>query len=76
MSAQAVEGQPEAPRRSGDPLVKITGLTKYFPITQGIVFQKKVGDVHAVDGVDLEVYPGETVVWSERPGAASRPWLA
>ncbi len=33
----------------------------YFPITQGIIFQHKIGNVHAVDGVDLEVYPGETV---------------
>ena len=37
------------------------GLKKYFPITQGILFQRHVGDVHAVDGVDLEVYPGETL---------------
>ena len=34
---------------------------KHFPITRGIIFQKQVGDVHAVDGVDLEVYPGETL---------------
>src|SRR5207245_4155439 len=27
----------------------------------GIIFQHKVGSVHAVDGVDLEIYPGETV---------------
>jgi oligopeptide/dipeptide ABC transporter ATP-binding protein len=44
-----------------DPLVKLEGLRKYFPITRGILFQRKVGQVHAVDGVDLEVYPGETL---------------
>jgi oligopeptide/dipeptide ABC transporter ATP-binding protein len=43
------------------PLVKLTGIKKYFPIKQGIIFQKTVGNVHAVDGVDLEIYPGETV---------------
>lgn len=43
------------------PLVSVRGLTKHFPITQGVVFQHKVGTVHAVDGVDLDVYPGETV---------------
>ncbi|HEU4356568.1 MAG TPA: oligopeptide/dipeptide ABC transporter ATP-binding protein [Actinomycetota bacterium] len=43
------------------PLVRITGVKKYFPITRGIIFQKKIGNVHAVDGVDLEIYPGETV---------------
>jgi oligopeptide/dipeptide ABC transporter ATP-binding protein len=44
-----------------EPLVRLVGLKKYFPITRGIVFQKEVGRVHAVDGVDLEVYPGETL---------------
>jgi oligopeptide/dipeptide ABC transporter ATP-binding protein len=43
------------------PLVKLVGAKKHFPITRGIVFQKKVGQVHAVDGIDLEVYPGETL---------------
>jgi oligopeptide/dipeptide ABC transporter ATP-binding protein len=43
------------------PLIKLEGVKKYFPITRGIVFQKKIGQVHAVDGVDLEVYPGETL---------------
>jgi peptide/nickel transport system ATP-binding protein len=52
--------QPTAPD-GRVPLVKVTGLKKYFPITQGIMFQRHVGDVHAVDGVDLEVFPGETV---------------
>jgi oligopeptide/dipeptide ABC transporter ATP-binding protein len=44
-----------------EPLVKVTGVRKYFPITQGIIFQREVGRVHAVDGVDLEVAPGETL---------------
>ncbi len=51
------------PQRTADhnPLIKIVGVKKHFPISRGIIFQKKVGAVHAVDGVDLEVYPGETV---------------
>jgi oligopeptide/dipeptide ABC transporter ATP-binding protein len=44
-----------------EPLVKVTAVKKYFPITQGIIFQREVGRVHAVDGVDLEVMPGETL---------------
>ena len=50
---------PAAPKR--EPLLRIEGIKKYFPITQGIIMQHHVGDVHAVDGVDLEVYPGETL---------------
>jgi oligopeptide/dipeptide ABC transporter ATP-binding protein len=44
-----------------EPLVKLEGVKKYFPITRGIIFQRKVGQVHAVDGIDLEIYPGETL---------------
>ncbi|MGZ8581162.1 MAG: ABC transporter ATP-binding protein [Actinomycetota bacterium] len=61
MSVQVNEGIAPASSNRGEPLIKVTGLKKYFPITQGILFQHHVGDVHAVDGVDLEVYPGETV---------------
>ncbi len=46
---------------SDTPLVKLLGIKKYFPITRGILIQKKVGQVHAVDDVDLEIYPGQTV---------------
>jgi oligopeptide/dipeptide ABC transporter ATP-binding protein len=54
--------QVQTGRRAGaTPLVRLEGIRKYFPITQGIIFQKKIGQVHAVDGVDLEVYPGETL---------------
>jgi oligopeptide/dipeptide ABC transporter ATP-binding protein len=52
----------DRPARDGrQPLVRLTGVKKYFPITQGIIFQREVGRVHAVDGVDLEVFPGETL---------------
>jgi oligopeptide/dipeptide ABC transporter ATP-binding protein len=46
---------------NGTPLVKLVDVKKYFPITRGLVFQRKIGQVHAVDGVSLDVYPGETV---------------
>ncbi len=43
------------------PLIRLRGVKKHFPISRGIIFQKKIGAVHAVDGVDLDVYPGETL---------------
>ena len=61
MSIQVTERQEPATEERREPLVKITGLKKYFPISRGIIFQKKIGNVHAVDGVDLEIYPGETL---------------
>jgi oligopeptide/dipeptide ABC transporter ATP-binding protein len=60
----SVDMEPVADRPSPEarePLVRISGVKKYFPITQGIIFQREVGRVHAVDGVDLEVFPGETL---------------
>jgi len=42
-------------------LVQIKGLKKYFPITQGIIFQRKVADVKAVDGLDFTINRGETL---------------
>jgi oligopeptide/dipeptide ABC transporter ATP-binding protein len=45
----------------GDNLVEVRDLVKHFPITQGIVFQKKIGAVRAVDGVSFDVRRGETL---------------
>jgi len=42
-------------------LLELDGLTKYFPVMGGFILKKQVGDVHAVDGVDLTVGTGETV---------------
>lgn len=46
---------------NGKALVQVRGLKKYFPITQGILIQRKVADVKAVDGLDFEIERGETL---------------
>lgn len=46
---------------AGDVLVRIENLKMYFPITQGIVIQRHVGDIKAVDGVTFSVKRGETL---------------
>lgn len=43
-----------------EPILEVKGLVKHFPLTQGIFFKKKIGDVKAVDGVDLTLNAGET----------------
>lgn len=43
-----------------EPLMRITDLKTYFPVKRG-VFKRTVGHVKAVDGVDLDVYRGETL---------------
>ncbi len=44
-----------------EPVLRVTGLKQHFPITSGAIRKKLVGHVRAVDGIDLEVGPGETL---------------
>jgi len=46
---------------TGEPLVKVRNLVMHFPITKGIIFQKQVGAVKAVDDVTFDVWRGETL---------------
>ena len=43
------------------PLLEVTNLKMYFPVTSGIVFQRKVADVKAVDNVSFTINKGETL---------------
>ncbi|MFN2544747.1 MAG: ABC transporter ATP-binding protein [Actinomycetota bacterium] len=61
MSVQVRERAEPDTSETRTPLVKMIGVKKHFPISRGIIFQRKIGAVHAVDGVDLEIYPGETL---------------
>jgi oligopeptide transport system ATP-binding protein len=42
------------------PILSIRGLKVYFPIRKGIIFQRQVGSVKAVDGLDFFINKGET----------------
>jgi oligopeptide/dipeptide ABC transporter ATP-binding protein len=42
-------------------LLRIEGLEKHFPVNRGLVFQKEVGSVKAVDGVSFTITAGETL---------------
>jgi oligopeptide/dipeptide ABC transporter ATP-binding protein len=47
--------------RRNEPVIEVKDLVKHFPLTQGIVFRRTVGHVHAVDGVSFDVRRGETL---------------
>jgi len=46
---------------SNDSLLKVTDLKMHFPISQGIIFQRQIGAVKAVDGISFDVRKGETL---------------
>jgi len=47
---------PESP----EVIIKLENLKTHFPVRKG-VFRRTVGHIKAVDGVDLEIYRGETL---------------
>jgi oligopeptide/dipeptide ABC transporter ATP-binding protein len=43
------------------PLLEVEDLRVSFPITKGLVFRRRIGDVRAVDGVSLNIWRGQTL---------------
>jgi oligopeptide transport system ATP-binding protein len=52
MSAAAIDTRP---------LLEVRGLQMHFPVTEGIVINRKIGEVKAVDGINFTVRRGETL---------------
>jgi oligopeptide/dipeptide ABC transporter ATP-binding protein len=46
---------------TGDELLVVEDLRKHFPVTRGIIFQKQIAAVRAVDGVSFSIREGETL---------------
>lgn len=46
---------------TNDVLLRVEHLVKHFPITRGIIFQKQIGAVHAVDDISFDIHRGETL---------------
>jgi len=57
----ATTPKPAATARRGEPLLEVTNLVKHFPIKSGILIDRQVGAVQAVDDVSLTVAEGETL---------------
>jgi oligopeptide transport system ATP-binding protein len=51
----------EVPQRGGDVLLRAEHLKKYFPIRKGVLLQREVARVHAVDDVSFELSAGQTL---------------
>lgn len=48
-------------QESTPPIIEVNGLSKYFPVKKSGLFERDEKLVHAVDGVDLEIAPGEVL---------------
>jgi oligopeptide/dipeptide ABC transporter ATP-binding protein len=48
------------PHAGGDEILRVEGLVKHFPIRAGLL-RRQVGQIHAVDGVDMSIRAGETL---------------
>ncbi len=56
-----VESERASRVRSDEVLLEVNNLAMYFPVTSGIIFQRTVGHVKAVDGVSFSINRGETL---------------
>ena len=51
----------EQQQQSDGALIKLSNVKMYFPVRSGIIFQKKVADIKAVDDVSFAIRRGETL---------------
>ncbi len=47
--------------QTNKPLVRVNDLKKHFPVTQGLIIEREIGAVKAVDGISFHIMPGETL---------------
>ncbi len=53
--------KPNGTTTEKDTILRVDGLKMHFPITQGIIFQRQVGAIKAVDGLSFDIKRGETL---------------
>ncbi|TMC28813.1 MAG: ATP-binding cassette domain-containing protein, partial [Chloroflexi bacterium] len=63
-ATKATSEETTAPRPvvipGGEQLLRVRGLRKFFPVRRGFL-QRTIGFIKAVDGVDVDVWQGETL---------------
>ncbi len=59
--APASKAKPAASNGKPDTILSVKDLKMHFPIMRGIVFQRQVGAIKAVDGLSFDLYRGETL---------------
>jgi oligopeptide transport system ATP-binding protein len=44
-----------------EPILQVKDLVKYYPVTQGVIYKRTIGQIKAVDGVSFDLTAGETL---------------
>jgi oligopeptide/dipeptide ABC transporter ATP-binding protein len=61
VSVEAVAAAGKAPAPDGSPLLEVDHLKVLFPVKSGLLIDRTIGQVHAVDDVSFELREGETL---------------
>ena len=56
-----IKGEAGGQIAQGDVLLDVQNLKVHFPVTAGLIFQRKIADVKAVDGIGFQIRKGETL---------------
>jgi peptide/nickel transport system ATP-binding protein len=51
----------QVPRGERTTVLQLEGLKRHYPLMKGAIYRRRIGTVHAVDGIDLEIKEGETL---------------
>jgi peptide/nickel transport system ATP-binding protein len=59
--ATLVDTAPATPRAGRPTVLRVEGMVKLYPVTSGTIVRRRVGSVHAVDGVSFDIREAETL---------------